>query len=264
MDCPRAGRVAVCCLGREHREADDTGATKKPPPTDDTTRNGRRFFVIWRASRPTGSAPSSPSAAPRPAGGFHPSPFGLPPRHPKAALKAHPAPRPPPAQAPPGPAPVRGKPASRCIWREWADAGHHPVAPNPLVLPEPPPLLAEAARAPCVPRRKPSLTFVRPNAYGQSSQIFNSVGIGRPRFRYTASVQIGFDDNVLQTPTNSPWRPRGDPACRGRAGGASWIKQSYCRCRPTRGCRIFHPSPYDPSISDDHHRPRQNLRFSQG
>jgi hypothetical protein len=31
--------------------------------------------------------------------------------------------------------------------------------------------------------------------------------LARPKFRYTGSVSFGYDDNILQTPTNSPGTP---------------------------------------------------------
>ena len=48
-------------------------------------------------------------------------------------------------------------------------------------------------------------TYSAPGFYGSGGQTFTS-GQGRftrPRFRYGASVGIGFDDNTLQTPTDS-------------------------------------------------------------
>ncbi len=47
-------------------------------------------------------------------------------------------------------------------------------------------------------------TFSLPGLYGRGPQEF-TVGQGalaRPRFRVTANVSVGFDDNVFQTPTN--------------------------------------------------------------
>lgn len=47
-------------------------------------------------------------------------------------------------------------------------------------------------------------TFTLPAAYGGASQTFvtGQGRFSRPHFVYLASMQIGFDDNVLQTPTN--------------------------------------------------------------
>ncbi len=48
-------------------------------------------------------------------------------------------------------------------------------------------------------------SFSVPGFYGRSSETL-TVGIGRlarPRFRYTGSISIGFDDNIFQTPTKS-------------------------------------------------------------
>ncbi len=52
-------------------------------------------------------------------------------------------------------------------------------------------------------------TFTIPGAYGRPSQSFTpgEGRLARPRFRYTASVSFGYDDNVFQTPTNSPGIP---------------------------------------------------------
>ncbi len=46
-------------------------------------------------------------------------------------------------------------------------------------------------------------SFTLPGAYGQAAQSFTAGQgvLARPRFRYSASEQIGFDDNILQTPT---------------------------------------------------------------
>lgn len=49
------------------------------------------------------------------------------------------------------------------------------------------------------------VTFSLSSAYGQAAQTF-TLGEGRlarPRFRYSASMSLGFDDNILQVPTNS-------------------------------------------------------------
>jgi hypothetical protein len=54
------------------------------------------------------------------------------------------------------------------------------------------------------PKEQP-ITYAAPGFYGSGGQTFSS-GQGRflrPRFRYSASVSMGFDDNTLQTPTDS-------------------------------------------------------------
>jgi len=52
-------------------------------------------------------------------------------------------------------------------------------------------------------------TYVIPAGYGKPSQQFTAGEgrLARPKFRYTGSVSFGYDDNVLQTPTNSPGTP---------------------------------------------------------
>ena len=48
-------------------------------------------------------------------------------------------------------------------------------------------------------------SFSVPGFYGRSSETL-TVGVGRlarPRFRYTGSISVGFDDNIFQTPTDS-------------------------------------------------------------
>ena len=57
---------------------------------------------------------------------------------------------------------------------------------------------------PMRPKEQP-ITYTAPGFYGSGGQTFSS-GQGRflrPRFRYSASVSMGFDDNTLQTPTDS-------------------------------------------------------------
>ena len=48
-------------------------------------------------------------------------------------------------------------------------------------------------------------SFSVPGFYGRSTETL-TVGVGRlarPRFRYTGSISVGFDDNIFQTPTDS-------------------------------------------------------------
>lgn len=48
-------------------------------------------------------------------------------------------------------------------------------------------------------------TFTIPGAYGRQAQQFTAGAgrLARPRFRYTGSISFGYDDNVLQAPTDS-------------------------------------------------------------
>ena len=52
-------------------------------------------------------------------------------------------------------------------------------------------------------------TYVIPAGYGKPSQQFTAGEgrLARPKFRYTGSLSFGYDDNILQTPTNSPGTP---------------------------------------------------------
>ena len=52
-------------------------------------------------------------------------------------------------------------------------------------------------------------TFTIPGGYGKPAQQFTAGEgrLARPRFRYTGSVQFGYDDNVFQAPTNSGGTP---------------------------------------------------------
>ena len=52
-------------------------------------------------------------------------------------------------------------------------------------------------------------TYTIPGAYGKPGQQFTAGQgrLARPRFRYTGSVSFGYDDNVLQAPSNSEGTP---------------------------------------------------------
>lgn len=52
-------------------------------------------------------------------------------------------------------------------------------------------------------------TYTIPGAYGKPGQQFTAGEgrLARPRFRYTGSVSFGYDDNVLQAPSNSEGTP---------------------------------------------------------
>lgn len=52
-------------------------------------------------------------------------------------------------------------------------------------------------------------TFSVPGTYGKPAQQFTpgEGRLARPKFRYSASLALGYDDNVFQTPTNSPGVP---------------------------------------------------------
>ncbi len=191
----------LCTASSRAQEGADTGAAKKPPPTEDTTGTGAASSFGAPAAPP--SAPSSPSAAPAQPE-VSPSPFGLP----------------PPSQG--GTQGTSGAPSSAGPGTTGTGAGAETspgvfggTGPTPTGIPSPPILgspgaataFGGGAAGAVRPAPEAISTFARPVAYGQNSQIFSSAGIGHPRFRYTASVQIGFDDNVLQTPTNSPGVP---------------------------------------------------------
>lgn len=55
-------------------------------------------------------------------------------------------------------------------------------------------------------QREEATTFNVPGAYGQSSQTLTSGEgrLGHPRFEYSASFDVGYDDNPLQVPTENP------------------------------------------------------------
>ena len=65
----------------------------------------------------------------------------------------------------------------------------------------------ERETATTAPTNEPSYTI--PGAYGRPAQQFTAGQgrLARPRFRYTGSVSFGYDDNILQAPSNSEGSP---------------------------------------------------------
>lgn len=77
------------------------------------------------------------------------------------------------------------------------------VGPREGIGPNAPAGPAETTE-PMRPKEQP-ITYTAPGFYGSGGQIFNSgqSRFLRPRYRYGGSFGIGFDDNTLQTPTDS-------------------------------------------------------------
>ncbi len=86
-----------------------------------------------------------------------------------------------------------------------AEGGGPFAGPSPFAIPGAASAFGSGAVVKPAPEALPQ--FNRPAAYGGNSPVFSGIGLSKPRIRYSVSVQFGLDDNVLQTPTNSPAIP---------------------------------------------------------